>query len=64
MNSVKQLVRPKDGVMIAGVCAGVGRYLGVDATVVRLAFVALGLVFGVGGLTYVICWIVIPEEGA
>jgi phage shock protein PspC (stress-responsive transcriptional regulator) len=64
MNDVKKLVRPTDGTMLAGVCAGIGRYLGLDATIVRLAWVATGLIFGVGALAYVICWIVIPEEGA
>ena len=62
MNDVKKLVRPKDGIMVAGVCAGIGRYFGVDATLIRLASVGLVAVFGAGVLAYVICWIVIPEE--
>jgi phage shock protein PspC (stress-responsive transcriptional regulator) len=64
MNDVKKLERPQDGRMLAGVCAGIGRYFGVDATLVRLACVAAALIFGSGVLAYVICWIVIPEEGA
>ncbi len=64
MNDVKKLERPRDGRMAAGVCAGIGRHLGVDATLVRLAFAAAAVVFCAGLLAYVICWIVIPEEGA
>jgi len=59
---VKKLVRVRDGRMVGGVCAGIGRFFGVDATLIRLGWVALMLIFGVGVLAYVICWIVIPEE--
>ena len=58
----KKLVRVHDGRMIGGVCAGVGRFFGIDATLIRLAWVVSVLIFGVGILAYVICWIVIPEE--
>ncbi|MFD0851613.1 PspC domain-containing protein, partial [Actinomadura adrarensis] len=33
----KQLRRTRDGRMIAGVCSGAARYLGVDANILRLA---------------------------
>ena len=49
---------------IAGVCGGIGEYLGVDSTVVRLIWVALSIVPGgfVGGiLAYVFAWIIIPR---
>ena len=35
----KQLTRSKSNRMIAGVCAGLGEYMGIDPTVVRLLFV-------------------------
>jgi phage shock protein PspC (stress-responsive transcriptional regulator) len=49
--------------MIAGVCAGLGKYFGIDPTVVRLIFV-LGTFFGLGSLlvVYLILMLVIPEE--
>jgi phage shock protein PspC (stress-responsive transcriptional regulator) len=50
------------GNVIAGVAAGIGRYLGVDAVVVRAAFVLLTLLGGSGVLLYLLCWLVIPEE--
>ena len=34
---------------LMGVCAGIGDYFGVDATIVRIAF-ALGTIFGFGSL--------------
>jgi phage shock protein PspC (stress-responsive transcriptional regulator) len=60
----KRLVRVEEGRMIAGVCAGLGRYLGVDPTVVRLIFVLLALFAAGGVLLYLILWIIMPIEGA
>jgi phage shock protein C len=48
--------------VIAGVCGGLGRYLGVDPVLLRIAFVVLGLANGIGLIAYVVAWIVIPEE--
>jgi len=49
--------------MLAGVCAGLGSYYGIDANVVRLLF-AIASFFGFFGvLVYVVAWAVIPEEG-
>ena len=45
----KRLTRMEEGRMIAGVCAGLGRYLGIDATIVRIIFVLLAL-FAMGGV--------------
>jgi phage shock protein PspC (stress-responsive transcriptional regulator) len=60
----KRLTRMEEGRMIAGVCAGLGRYLGIDATIVRIIFVLLGL-FAMGGvLLYLILWLIMPMETA
>jgi phage shock protein C len=48
--------------MIAGVAGGLGRYFGIDPTLVRIAFVLLLFAGGSGLLLYVIGWIVMPEE--
>jgi phage shock protein PspC (stress-responsive transcriptional regulator) len=50
--------------MIAGVCSGVGEYLGVDPVAIRLIVAAATLMsFGSGLLVYLIAWVIIPEEG-
>jgi phage shock protein PspC (stress-responsive transcriptional regulator) len=60
----KRLTRMEEGRMIAGVCAGLGRYLGIDATIVRIIFVLLAL-FAMGGvLLYLILWLIMPMETA
>jgi phage shock protein PspC (stress-responsive transcriptional regulator) len=63
-NGHKVLIRPREGRMIAGVCAGIGDYFGVDPNIVRVVFAALTLFgIGAGALVYLIAWAVLPEEG-
>lgn len=57
-----RLRRSRDDKIIAGVCGGLGRYLGVDPVLVRIAFVVLALAGGGGVLLYVAAWILVPEE--
>lgn len=56
------LRRSSDERMIAGVAGGLGRYLGVDPVLVRVALVVLAVSGGAGVLLYIIAWIAIPEE--
>ncbi len=62
-NGSKQLIRPRAGRMVAGVCAGLGDYFGIDANIVRLVFAALSIFGGAGVLVYLVAWLVVPEEG-
>ncbi|MEK6869236.1 MAG: PspC domain-containing protein [Nanoarchaeota archaeon] len=62
-SAVKRLYRSKKDRIIAGVCAGIGEYLGFDPTVVRLLWVLFTfLSMGAGILAYIIAWIIIPER--
>jgi phage shock protein C len=60
--STRLLRRSRTDRVIAGVCGGVGRYLGVDPVLIRVALVVLAIVGGGGILLYVLGWILIPEE--
>ena len=55
------LQRPpqREGRVIAGVCAAIADRSGIDRTLVRVAFVILG-VMGPGIFLYVALWILIP----
>lgn len=55
------IVRPDEGRWVAGVAAGLARRWGVDPILVRGAFVALSLVFGVGMFLYGACWLLLPH---
>lgn len=59
----KTLERKREGRMVAGVCAGIGDYFGIDVNIVRLIF-AVACIFGfMGALVYLVAWAVLPEEG-
>ena len=57
------LRRPFAGRMLAGVAEGLARYFGVDATLVRIAFVVLTIVGGAGIPLYLAGLLLIPDEG-
>ena len=58
----KKLYRSRTNKMIAGVCAGLGDFFELDPTLIRLAAVVLVLAAGVGGLAYIIAWIIVPQQ--
>ena len=62
-NGTKRLYRAREGRVVAGVCAGLAAYFGVDPTLVRLAFALVTVFGGFGVLLYLFAWVVIPEEG-
>ena len=49
--------------MLAGVAAGLARYLNADVTLVRIAFAALTLMSGAGAVLYAAAWLLIPADG-
>ncbi len=57
-----RLARSRDDRVLAGVCGGLARYLGIDAVLVRIAALLLIFAGGVGIVLYVIGWIAMPEE--
>jgi phage shock protein PspC (stress-responsive transcriptional regulator) len=59
----KRLLRIRQGRIVAGVCAGLGAYFGVDVNLVRLAFGVFTVFYGFGILLYLIAWLILPEEG-
>ncbi len=63
-NGNKVLVRSRDGRMLAGVCAGVAGYFGVDVTLVRVIWAVVSvLTSGLGVLAYLAAWAIIPDDG-
>lgn len=59
-----RLYRSRDDKWVSGVLGGLARYLGIDAVLLRIAFLALVFLgnFGSGIVAYIILAIVIPEE--
>ena len=59
---MKRLYRDQSDVRVAGVCSGIGKYLDVDPTAIRLAFVLLFFIGGGGLWIYLILWIIMPFD--
>jgi len=56
------LYRSESDRMLGGVCSGLGNYLGIDITLVRLFFALLFFGSGIGLLAYIALWIIMPSE--
>jgi phage shock protein C len=56
----KRLYRSTSSKIVGGVCGGIAEYLGLDPTLVRIITVLLFFLPGIGLLTYIIAWIIIP----
>ena len=63
-SGAQPLIRPTEDRMVAGVAAGIARYLGADVTIVRIVFVVLAFVGGAGLPLYLAGWLLMPEEGS
>ena len=60
---MKELMRSRTDRMIAGVCGGIGEYLGIDSNVIRLIWAIVSVfTVGTGVLAYLIAWLIIPEQ--
>ena len=64
MDNTKRLTRTRQGRKIAGVCAGLANYLGMDPTVVRVIYAILSLCTAIvtGLIVYLILMLIIPED--
>src|SRR5690242_7282794 len=57
-----RLVRPQRGRLVAGVAQGAAAQLKLDPVVLRLAFVLLTILDGLGLLAYAALWMFTPQE--
>lgn len=54
-------VRPREGRILAGVCAGIAERWNLDITLVRISAVVLTVLSGVGLVAYVAAWLLTPS---
>lgn len=59
----KKLERPMTGRWLAGVCAGLAEYSGIDVSLIRVIFAVTVLFGGLGAIAYLVAWALVPEEG-
>ena len=58
----KPLRRSNTDIILSGVSGGLGSYLGISSTIVRLVWVLFGLAGGAGLAFYLLAWAIIPDE--
>ncbi len=58
----ERLYRSRTKKVIGGVAGGLGEYLNIDPVLIRVLFVIITLINGLGILLYIILWIVVQEE--
>ena len=62
-NNQKQLKRSLNDRMLAGVCGGLAQFLGLDPSLVRIAYAILTVFTAFAGvIIYILMWIIVPEE--
>lgn len=60
-NENKRLFRSRD-CAVAGVCAGVAEYFGLDTALVRIATLILILFGGLSLWIYILLWLIVPKS--
>ncbi len=58
----KRLTRSVRDKVFSGVAGGIAEYIEVDPVIVRISFVLLTLLHGVGLIVYIVCMIIMPQE--
>jgi phage shock protein PspC (stress-responsive transcriptional regulator) len=58
----RKLVRPREGRIFAGVCAGLAQRFGMSAGMIRLLFVLSLLLPGTQVIVYLVLWVLMPNE--
>ncbi|MBI4155221.1 PspC domain-containing protein [Candidatus Woesearchaeota archaeon] len=59
----KKLYRSSKNKIIFGICGGIGEYLDIDPTIIRLLWIIFTLLsLGVGILAYIIAAFIIPKK--
>ena len=58
----RTLCRSSTDKVVAGVAGGIGAYFGIDAVIVRIAFIVLTFLGGAGPFLYLIGWLALPRE--
>lgn len=60
----RRMFRSEKDRLIAGVCGGLGLYLDLDPTLVRVIFVILAFIGGSGLIAYLVLALIVPTESA
>ena len=59
---MKRLYRSGNEHILGGVCGGVAEYFDIDPTVVRLIWAFSSFLWGIGIISYMIAWVIVPKN--
>lgn len=59
---MKKLARSKTNKMLLGICGGLGEYIDVDPTIIRIFAIMIGIIFVPSVLVYLLSGLIIPQE--
>ncbi|MEA5039756.1 MAG: PspC domain-containing protein [Clostridiaceae bacterium] len=59
---MKRIYKDRSQRKISGVCAGLAEYLGLDVTLVRVAWAVISLLYGIGIVAYLVCAVIFPDK--
>lgn len=62
MSSYNKRLYRSNSRILGGVCSGIAEYFGIDSALVRIAWVALSMMWGSGILIYLLAWLLIPPS--
>jgi phage shock protein C len=58
----QRLYRSRTDRKLTGLCGGIGQFIGIDSTLVRIGFVLLTIFFGFPVLLYFLLVLLVPKE--
>ena len=58
----KRLYKSKRNRTLLGVCGGIGEYLDVDPTIIRILWVIFTFMGGAGILAYIVCALIMSND--
>jgi phage shock protein C len=63
-DAMKKLYRSTTDRWIAGVCGGIGEYVGIDPNVIRVIWAIITAITGflAGIIAYILVWVILPEQ--
>lgn len=59
---LRRITRSRNERVVAGVAGGLGAFFNIDPMFVRLAFLVLAFINGIGGVLYLVLWLIVPNE--
>ncbi len=58
----QKLYRSRTNKILGGVCGGLGEYFNLDPVLIRVIFVILAFIHGIGILLYIIMLVIVPQK--